>query len=333
MCPRSAEYTIYLKGENHVNPEDTALRDTIEFLTQESLIHYCTEGTLPDDYLTSAYDPFLKSPNAGNINTLHELEDPLTFFLALLFTYRGFALLDPKYQEEVHAANGEEKEQLQAVLDYYDFRKNLITLITTNSIGHNLWFNLSYNQDILKSPEHKKLFLQITKYVLGVALLQDSDIEPICSDPIPLKALEKSLNWAVLYTYLIQELLEEKETELISKGVNLRLLQRFLFYPRLEEDAPANRTTQAEVYQLLRNATNEHLRIELRNKSFIENLAHAFSLAKDSRLPFIAVLGNNHVSEIYQTLKSEGYPVEVIFDNNRFLEEILGNSSTLSTDS
>ena len=106
-----------------------------------------------------------------------------------------------------------------------------------------------------------------------------------------------------------------------------------MFYPRLEEDAPANRTTQAEVYQLLRNATNEHLRIELRNKSFIENLVHAFSLAKDSRLPFIAVLGNNHVSEVYQTLKSESYPVEVIFDNNRFLEELLGNSSTLSTDS
>jgi len=302
-------------------------------LSQENLCHYCVEGTLPDEYLTSVYNPFQESPNAGQINTLHELEDPLTFFLALLFTYRDFALLDPKYREEAGFTNGEEKRQLQAVLDYYDFRKNLITLTTTNSIGHNLWFKLSHNQDILKSPEHKNLFLQITKYALGVALLQDSDIEPICSDPTPLETLKDSFNWAVLYTYLIQELLKEEETELISKGVDVMLLQRFLFYPRLEETALDDRVTQAKVYQSLREESNEHLRMELRNKSFIDNLIHAFSLAKDSKLPFIVILGNNHISEVYQKLKSAGYPIEVISDDNCFLEEILGNPSTLSADS
>lgn len=257
----------------------------------------------------------------------------MTLFLSLLFTYRDFALLDPKYKEEVQAVNGEEKAQLQAVLDYYDFRKNLITLIATNSIGYNLWLKLAENQDIQKSPEYRDLFLNITEYAQNIILLQDSVIEPICSDPTPLENLEDSFNWAVLYTYLIQGLLEEESAELSAKAVNVELLQRFLFYPRLEEAISTKRSTQAENYQALKDYSLKHLRLELRNKAFISNLIHAFSLAKDSRFPFIAILGNNHIPEVYQTLKNQGYPVEIIVNHIHFLEEVLGNSSLLSADS
>jgi hypothetical protein len=324
-CPRSAEYTIYLKGENHINPEDIAFRTTVESLSQEKLFHYCVEGSLSQNYETFIYDPFQETPNARNPNTLLDLEDPLTLFLALLFTYRDFALLDPKYKEELRVASNEDKEQLRAALDYYDFRKNLIKLITTNSIGYSLWSKVANNDDIQHHSECKNLVLEITKYAHEVTLLQSNEIEPVCSNPMPLSTLGTSFSWAVLYTYLIQTLLEQAGTELTAKGVNIELLRRFLFYPRLETTTPSEAIQQATIYQALKDESIQHLRLDLRNKFFTDNLMHAFALAKDSRLPFIIILGNDHILPVYQSLRQEGYPVEIIFDNNRFLEKILGN--------
>ena len=333
VCPRSAEYTIYLKGENHVNEADIAFRNTIEALSPKNLFHYCVEGTLPDNYLTSVYDPFQESSSAGNIKTLLSLEDPLTFLLALLFTYRDFALANSIYQAEVETASEEEKAQLQAVLNYYDFKKNLVTLITTNTIGYNLWLELANNIEVQESPELHNLFFEITKFAQEVVLLQDNEIEPVCANPEALTTLGDSFNWAVIYTYLIQELIDSASDNLLAQGVDKKLLMRFLFYPKFEEDFPTERELQSVRYQKLKESCNRHLRLELRNNSFINNLMHAFSRAKESRLPFIVILGNHHISEVYQALREKGYPVEVIFDNNRFLEEILGNYSSISADS
>ena len=332
-CPLNAQSTIYLKGESHVNPKDVVFRETIGALSYENRIYYCVEGTIPEDHLTSVYNPFLESASPGMLRTLTDLEDPWCFFLALLFTYRDFALNQPTYQEVVRTATENEKEEIQAVLDYYDFRKNLITLITTTSMGYYSWTKLATNEGIRKNPEIHNLFYNITEYAHQVPLIQAEEIEPVCSDPEMLSHWGDSFEWATLYTHWILSVFDELENEIIESGINVHLLRRFLLYPLLEAGSPEEGINIADQYRYLKELSMKHVQTECRNKAFIKNLRNIPSLIKGTHLPLIVILGNNHIHEVYQALHGEGYPVEIVFDNDTFLEKILGNLTCSLTDS